>query len=845
MNAKSPSARLDQPTSPVSTAPIVGRYNLEEVIGEGGMGVVRRAHDSGLDREVAVKLLKPGTPADSPAAARFVHEAKITGQLQHPSIPAVHDLGTLPNGLPFLAMKLVKGQTLQAMLKERATPDSDLGKFIAVFEHACHAVGYAHTHGVIHRDLKPSNVMVGAHGEVQVMDWGLAKVLGDVASIDRDATDENLDATTDLQTEIGTTPAGAWTRTGSVLGTLTYMAPEQASGDIRKLDARSDVFGLGAILCEILTGQPPYGVGDAQAIRLRAIRGDTGEALARLDASGAESALVDLCKRCLMMNQEDRPADGGTVAAAVAAIREESQARARQAEVDRERAAVQAVEERKRRQMLAVAASAVAAVLAIGAGVSAWQAVRAKTAEGVAHTEAANAQRREAQEKQAREGETKARETAEAVSKFMQDVFAQGSARGQQSPTRTANRNLTVKEAMDFAAKSVAGKFPGLPHIEAAVRTAIGETYRELAAFPEAGEQLELALAIQEKTGGPDHPDTLLCVNNLGRLHYMMGDLSTAEALYGRALEGQEKHLGPDHPNTLSTVNNMAALLYAKADLKSAEPFYRRAMDGRERVLGPDHPQTVESVNNLAVFLRTTGDLAAAEALHRRAMDMCEKTLGPDHPDTLLVTNNLAESLRMKRDYAAAEPLFRRALAGQERVLGEDHPDTLGTVNNLAVLLYTQGDLAAAEPLLQRALAGKEKALGPEHPEVLLGVNNLAVVNFSLARHAVAAPLFERALRGYEERPEGAFPAAITRIYLGLALLGAGDPAAAEPHLLAGYDRLTEWKGLSPQHQKWPRMAAQGLVELYESTDRSEKAAEWRSKLADLPPEIPTPPVEK
>lgn len=818
-----------------SAAPLSSRYQPAEVIGEGGMGVVRRARDSGLGREVALKLLKPGTPVDSPAAIRFVHEAKITGQLQHPGIPAVHELGTLPDGLPFLAMKLVKGQTLHDLLDQRATPSDDLGRFIAIFEQVCHAVGYAHTHRVLHRDLKPSNVMVGAHGEVQVMDWGLAKVLRDPASSDPETPDDDPHATLALQTAIGTPlPGGSETETGWVLGTPAYMPPEQAGGEIRKLDARSDVFGLGAILCEILTGRAPYGDGSANEVRLRASRGELGEALAQLAACGAEPGLIDLCRRCLALRQADRPADGQAVADAVAAIRQEAEARARQAEVERERTAVRAAEEGKRRRVLVLAGAAVAVVLATGAGVSAWQAVRARTAEVAANQEAANARTREEQEK-------KARETAEAVTTFMQEVFSQASAHGQVSTTRGAKRELTVREAMDFAVKSIAGRFPNRPDIEAAVRTAVGLTYIELAGFPQAREQLQLALAIQEKAVGPDDPETLLCVNNLARVLHLMGDLAAAEPRYRRALDGQEKTLGPEHPDTLTTVNNLAALLYDKRDLPAAEPYYRRAFDGREKVLGRDHEKTLQSANNLAIYLRTTGDLTAAEPLHRRVLDGYVKDFTWDHPRTLTAANNLAELLRMKKDYEAAEPLYRRALAGQEKVLSPDHPDTLGTVNNLAVLLYHKGDLAGAEPLLRRTLAAKEKAFDADHPDVLLGVNNLAVVNFDLGRYAVAAPLFERALKGYEKLPGGAYAAIFTRSYLGLALLKAGDKTAAEPHLLAGYDALTKQK-ISDVVRTWLGRVVQGLVELYDSTQRPAKAAEWRAKLAALSPEVAPPP---
>ncbi|HTU91550.1 MAG TPA: serine/threonine-protein kinase [Gemmataceae bacterium] len=154
-------------------------YELIDEIGRGGMGIVYRARDTALDRDVAVKLLSDRYAADSLAAQRFLSEARITGQLQHPGIPAVHQVGALPDGRPFLAMKLIKGSTLETILKHRLDPSADRGRLLAIFEAVCQAVGYAHAHRVIHRDLKPANVMVGAFGEVQVMDWGLAKVLGE------------------------------------------------------------------------------------------------------------------------------------------------------------------------------------------------------------------------------------------------------------------------------------------------------------------------------------------------------------------------------------------------------------------------------------------------------------------------------------------------------------------------------------------------------------------------------------------------------------------------------------------------------------------------------------------
>ncbi|MER3417345.1 MAG: serine/threonine protein kinase, partial [Gemmataceae bacterium] len=337
-------------------------YDVGEQIGQGGMGLVYRARDLRLDREVALKTLKEEYCDDGLAKARFRAEATVTGQLQHPGIPPVHELGELPDGRPFLAMKLVKGQTLQALLQERA---AELGRFIAIFEQVCHAVGYAHAHRVIHRDLKPSNIMVGAHGEVQVMDWGLAKVLSDQPGRHSEPAEADPEATRTLRTQVETPEASSATRTGAVLGTLAYMPPEQAGGEARKLDARSDVFALGAILCQILTGHPPYRSQDVNEVRLQAVRGELADAFARLDACGAEPELVALCKRCLAFRQEDRPADANAVAAEVAQIRQASEERARQAELERERALVREAEQRKRRRQAMLLGGIVAAVLLV------------------------------------------------------------------------------------------------------------------------------------------------------------------------------------------------------------------------------------------------------------------------------------------------------------------------------------------------------------------------------------------------------------------------------------------------------------------------------------------------
>jgi serine/threonine protein kinase len=349
-------------------------YDLGEEIGRGGMGVVYRARDRGLQREVAVKILLDRYAPNSTAANRFLEEARITGQLQHPGIPAVHQVGTLPDGRPYLAMKLIKGRTLHEILALAGADQSTIRKvdYLAIFEAICQAVSYAHAHGVIHRDLKPQNVMVGAFGEVQVMDWGLAKVLASASQQPAGNDSAHLD-----EIRSSRESSSSVTQAGSVLGTPAYMSPEQAAGEIDRIDTRTDVFSPGAILCVLLTGKTIYSGKDAEAVRIAAVRGQTAEALARLDACGAEPELVALCKRCLAFEPADRPAQASAVVAEVAAIRRAAEERARLAEMERARTEVRMAEQSKRRRVTLIATIGVSLVLLagiVGTSLGLWRA---------------------------------------------------------------------------------------------------------------------------------------------------------------------------------------------------------------------------------------------------------------------------------------------------------------------------------------------------------------------------------------------------------------------------------------------------------------------------------------
>jgi serine/threonine-protein kinase len=347
-------------------------YELRQELGRGGMGVVLACRDSALGRDLAVKALRPEHRGDPAAQRRFLEEAQITGQLQHPGVVPVHHVGRLPDGRPYFAMKLVRGQTLADLLEARADPGQELPRFLAVFRQVCQAVAYAHSKGVLHRDLKPANIMVGAFDEVQVMDWGLAKVLGGAAG--GPAADR-----AEIRTLRAELPEAA-SRTGAVLGTPAYMAPEQARGEVAALDERCDVFGLGAILCEMLTGRPPYEAKTVEEICRQAAQGDLGEARARLAGCGADGELVGLARRCLAAEAAGRPRDAGEVARAVTAHLASVQERLRRAELERAAAQARARAERQARRRTVVAAVAALALLALGGGGWWWWHQRAAAA---------------------------------------------------------------------------------------------------------------------------------------------------------------------------------------------------------------------------------------------------------------------------------------------------------------------------------------------------------------------------------------------------------------------------------------------------------------------------------
>jgi serine/threonine-protein kinase len=483
---------------------VAGRYQVLGEIARGGMGMVLKARDADLGRDLALKVLLERHRGDQDVVRRFVEEAQIGGQLQHPGIVPVHELGTLADRRPFFAMRLVKGRTLAALLSERMKDEggrmkggntvdddsgasfivhpssfqndssliphpssfpSDLPRFLSIFEQVCQTMAYAHARRVIHRDLKPANVMVGSFGEVQVMDWGLAKVLPEGGVADEAKAMEKAE-TYILTVRSGPrgSARGSESQAGSVLGTPAYMAPEQARGEVDRIDERADVFGLGAILCEILTGRPPYMGATREEVRAMAARGELADALRHLKTCGVDAELIDLARNCMRPERDRRPRNAGEVARQITDYLAGVQERLKEAELARAEAQVRAEEaqvrmaiERSRRRRTLALAAAILGLIVVGGGSSTYLARkraerRAITERGVAAALGEAIVWRDQARKSAATGSLDHWATALAAARHARDLVAQGET--EPALREQVEGNLTALEREQEAAKA-------------------------------------------------------------------------------------------------------------------------------------------------------------------------------------------------------------------------------------------------------------------------------------------------------------------------------------------------------------------------------------------------------
>jgi len=710
-----------------------GHYRIVRVLGEGGMGTVYEAEQEQPRRRVALKVIKPGMAGEQ-VLRRFALESQALGRLQHAGIAQIYEAGTArtPFGdQPYFAMEFIEGKTLLEYIESHHLSTRQRLKIIAL---VCEAVHHAHQRGIIHRDLKPRNILVTERGQPKVLDFGVARV-----------TDGDMQAT--RQTDVG-----------QLIGTLAYMSPEQVLADPLGLDIRSDVYALGVLMYEALSGQLPYNVNRALPEVVQAIRDDEPTRLSSISRV-YRGDIETIVAKALEKDKGRRYASAADLAEDIWRYLDDEPIVARPPS-----ASYQLQKFARRHKALVAGVAAVFVVLVLGIIASTWQAARAIRAERQAVEERDRALLAEEQSRLERDRATAAetiataerdralaaedRATSErnravaeqqradneaamarAVNEFLQgDLLAQASVSAQARPDTKADPDLRVRTALDRAAVRIDSRFQAQPLVEASIRHTIGDTYKALGLYPDAQRQLERALTLQNRVLPDGHPDRLRTMNNLAEVYWNQGKFGEAEPLFTAALAGRRRVLGETHRDTLTSMSNLATLYWSQQQFQQAEPLYVKALELMRASLGAEHPDTLSGMNNLANLYRGQRRFAEAEGLLTRALDTRTRVLGAEHPDTLATLLNLGALHFAQNRMGDAEALFTRALEGQRRVLTEEHPETLRTMNNLATVYLNQGKLAQAEPLYARVLDTQRRVLGEQHPDTQTAMKNLVAL---------------------------------------------------------------------------------------------------------------------
>ncbi|MBI3400890.1 MAG: serine/threonine protein kinase [Acidobacteria bacterium] len=807
------------------------------MLGEGGMGAVYEAEQEHPRRRVALKVIKPGL-AGPELLHRFERESQALGRLQHPGIAQIYEAGTASTAFgiqPYFAMEYIQGSTL---LDYAAARKLNTRQRLKLMAHVCEAVHHAHQRGIIHRDLKPRNILVNDAGQPKILDFGVAR-----------ATDSDAYAT--RQTDVG-----------QLIGTLAYMSPEQVLADPLELDTRSDVYALGVITYQLLSGHLPYNVDRKLHEAVQAIRDEEPTRLSSINRT-YRGDIETIVAKALEKDKARRYASAADLGADIWRYLDD------EAIIARPPSATYQLQKLARRHKAFVAGLAAVMVALVGGIVaSTWQATRATraeraavrardrataaehtatqdrdralSAERIATSERNRAVAAEAQAVQERnlaraEQQRADREaaTAKAITDFLQgDLLAQASVSAQARPETKADPDLKVRTALDRAAVRIAGKFDAQPLVEASIRQTIGNTYKSLGLYPEAQRQLERALALQSRVLGAEHLDRLSTMNNLGEVYWSQGDYARAKPLFAGTLEARRRVLGDAHPDTLTTMNDLAALYWSQGQYADAEPLYMKALEGMRRALGEEHPDTLGTMNNLAMLYRTQGKLAQAEPLYTTALAGRRRVLGEEHPDTLNTMNNLAVLYWSQGQREQAEPLFTRALEGMRRVLGEAHPETLRAMSNMATVYQLQGKPAQAELLYTNVLDIQRRVLGESHPDTLTSMNNLALTYLSQRKYVEAETLLRDLVRLFERTVPDSWRRYNSQSLLGASVAGEGKYADAEPLLLSAYQEMLQRQATIPADNRSAlQEAGERIVQLYQSWGKGEKAVEWAERL--------------
>ncbi len=755
----------------------VGGFTIDAVLGVGGFGVVYRARQERPSRDVALKLIRPGV-ASPRLLRRFELEAELLARLQHPGIAHVYETGTLetPAGTqPYFAMELVDGRPLDRYVEEHHLPTKAR---LRLFADICDAVHHAHAKGILHRDLKPSNILITPEGKPKILDFGVARAL-----------DSDIQLTT-IQTEVG-----------QLIGTVPYMSPEQAAADPDALDTRSDVYTLGVVLYEMLTGRLPYDL--RKRMIHEAIRVIREEDPTRLSSvSKAFRGDIEIITGKALEKEPDRRYQ--SAADLAADVRRHL---ADQPIIARPPSTTYQIRKFARRNKALVAGLAATFVVLVAG-------VVATTTFAVGQAR----ERRAAERELVRANETK---------NFIASIL------GAVSPEIAQDRDTAL---LRLILDNATGRTESLadPEINADIKALIGQTYFMIGDQDTGIRLMAEALDTRERVLGPDHRLTLELMSDIAEKRGHAGQHEDAVALSRRAYEGLLEQLGPEHTSTVLAQRAHGSCLFNAGMLDEGLRHCQQAFEKAARVFGPDHESTITARNDLARALNEVGrPEEAIDHLEEIVRIRLEK-LGPKHPYTNQSTYNLATSYFFLHRLDEAERVMKESLAHARDIYDPDHPQILFRLNALGVLYPRMGRHEDGLPFAREAFEMRVRTHGESDPNTLASMSNLGALLADVGELGEAERLARRAVElGAEVLPPGHFYLGHFHDKLGMILLKAARFDEAEASFLDAHRVFLDAFG--PDHMHTQRVVT-SLAELHDAwheVDRGAghdaEAARWRA----------------
>ena len=753
----------------------IGRYKLLEQIGEGGMGVVYMAEqDQPVRRSVALKIIKLGMDTRQ-VVARFEAERQALAMMNHPHIAKVFDAGATDSGRPYFVMELVRGIPITEYCDKNCLPTRQrLDLFILV----CQAVQHAHQKGIIHRDLKPSNILVTHSDGVpwpMIIDFGIAK-----------ATNQRL------------TEKTLFTNFAQMIGTPAYMSPEQAEMSKLDVDTRTDIYALGVLLYELLTGTTPFPTRELLSLGYREMQRTIAERepprlSTRLGTMAneerttvAKNRSVDVASlaklfrgdldwiamKCLEKDRTRRYETANGLAVDIQRHLTNEPVVARpQSRLYRFKKVV------CRNKIAFSATAAVIAALIIGAGAALRGYIKEKAAHG----------RTLVAEKAAQEEAVKSAQVAQ----FLKDML-----KGVGPAIARGRDTKLLREILDQTAARIGKELTNQPEVEAQLRLILASTYDDLGQWTNGLAMAREALRLRRALYGEDHLAVAECLTACGAAMLYLADFAGAETSHKEALRIKRKLLGEDHPAVALSIHNVGWVLFQEGKLNEAEEMLREAVAKLAKLQGEETPEYARALRSLGGVLLHQGDLAEAGGVVRRVASLNKKLLGEDHPDTVVALLNLTSVLQAQEKSAEAEPLLREALVIAQRIHEGEHPVVASALANLGVILADLGKLEEAEDATRQALMMRQKLLGNDHPDVAASLGNLGDIKRKLGKPAESDPLLRQAIETFKKvRGSGTGELTAPLVSLARSLRDQGRLEDAEKVWREGLDLARDARG--------------------------------------------------